>query len=73
MRLVIFPITFTVELVPNYLLMKNFTRIALILVFFITNFSHSQEDLQLTSKDSIITSSSMFGLGFNFVDDSVEI
>lgn len=53
--------------------MKNFTRIALLLVFFNTNFSHSQEDLQLTSKDSIITSSSMFGLGFNFVDDSGDV
>jgi len=53
--------------------MKNITRIALLLLFLNTYFSYSQEDLQLTSKDSIISSSSMFGLGFNFVDDSGDV
>jgi hypothetical protein len=33
------------------------------------NYSSGQE-LQLTSKDSIVTSSWMIGLGYNFVDDS---
>lgn len=53
--------------------MKNFTLIALFVVFLNSNFSYTQEDIQLTSKDSIITSSSIFGLGFNFVDDSGDV
>lgn len=53
--------------------MKKITSIALFLAFIFASFSYSQEDLQLTSKDSIISSSSMFGLGFNFVDDSGDV
>lgn len=45
----------------------------LLLAFCIADFSYSQEDLQLTSKDSLIKSSSIFGLGFNIVDDSGDV
>ncbi len=56
--------------------MKNSTRIALILTLSTVFFSFSQEerqDLQLTARDSVIISSSMLGLGFNFVDDSGDV
>ncbi len=51
--------------------MKHFA----LCVLFVACLSHSslfaqQEELQLTSKDSIVQSSWMFGLGYNFVDDS---
>ncbi|HZJ19446.1 MAG TPA: OmpA family protein, partial [Pricia sp.] len=44
-------------------------------VLFLACLSHNslfsqEEELQLTSKDSIVQSSWMFGLGYNFVDDS---
>lgn len=56
--------------------MKNSTHLALSLAFFTATFSFSQEeskDLQLTSKDSIVKSSWMLGLGFNAVDDSGDV
>lgn len=40
----------------------------LVLVFY--NLTIAQEELQITSKDSIVESSWMFGIGFNAVDDS---
>ncbi|MGI9550973.1 MAG: OmpA family protein [Aurantibacter sp.] len=53
--------------------MKNFTRFASILALLTSISSFSQEELQLTSKDSIIESSTILGLGFNFVDDSGDV
>lgn len=50
--------------------MKNIMRLVLLLAVFNTNFSHSQEEIQLTSKDSIVISAWTFGLGYNIVDDS---
>ena len=45
--------------------------LALIALFFLgCQFVFSQEELVLTSKDSIVQSSWIFGLGFNAVDDS---
>lgn len=40
----------------------------LVLAFY--NMTIAQEELQITSKDSIVESSWMFGIGFNAVDDS---
>ncbi len=56
---------------PNLIPMKHFA----LSVLFVACLSHNslyaqQEELQLTSKDSIVQSSWMFGLGYNFVDDS---
>jgi len=53
--------------------MKNFTLWMLVLVFLAIKPVFSQEDLQLTSKDSIVQSSWIFGLGFNAVDDSGDV
>lgn len=50
--------------------MKKFTLSALFLAFLSITFSYSQEDLVLTSKDSIVKSSWVLGLGYNVVDDS---
>ena len=50
--------------------MKSFTSSILFTLCFTFGFLHAQEDLQLTSTDSIVTSSWMFGLGYNIVDDS---
>lgn len=54
--------------------MKKFTLLLTILSFFITKSHFGQtEDLILTSKDSIVQSSWIFGLGYNFVDDSGDV
>ncbi|MRH99150.1 OmpA family protein [Kriegella sp. EG-1] len=56
--------------------MKNSTHFALLftLFTFFTIFGQEEEqNIQLTSKDSVIVSSSMLGLGFNFVDDSGDV
>lgn len=47
-------------------------KLALIIVFslFLNITVNGQEEFQLTSKDSIVQSSWVFGLGYNFVDDS---
>ena len=47
-------------------------KLALIIVFslFLNITVNGQEEFQLISKDSIIQSSWVFGLGYNFVDDS---
>ncbi len=53
--------------------MKNFTKSIFVLLCFTFNFLDAQEDLQLTSKDSIVVSSWMVGLGYNIVDDSGDV
>ena len=53
--------------------MKSFTLSILVLLCFTFNLLHAQEDLQLTSKDSIVVSSWMVGLGYNVVDDSGDV
>lgn len=51
--------------------MKRNTILSLIILICLdSTFIFSQEDLQLTSKDSIVQSSWMIGVGYNFVDDS---
>ncbi|ASV32490.1 hypothetical protein CJ263_00630 [Maribacter cobaltidurans] len=40
------------------------------MIFAMGNFAMAQEDLQITSKDSIVESSWIVGIGFNAVDDS---
>ena len=50
--------------------MKNYTLCLFVLVFLTSNPIFSQENLKFTSKDSIVQSSWMIGLGYNFVDDS---
>lgn len=45
-------------------------KLVLLLVIFSISHSISSQDLKLTSKDTIVQSSWMVGLGFNFVDDS---
>lgn len=49
--------------------MKTFRYVLILLLALPFNFVDAQE-LQLTAKDSIVTSSWMVGLGYNFVDDS---
>ena len=53
--------------------MKNYTLWLLVLVFFANKPIFSQEEIQLTSKDSIVQSSWILGLGFNAVDDSGDV
>lgn len=50
--------------------MKRITLLSLVVLCFSSSFILGQEDLQLTSKDSIVQSSWMIGLGYNIVDDS---
>jgi len=50
--------------------MKSFTVSILIVLCSTFGLLHAQEDVQLTSKDSIVASSWMFGIGYNVVDDS---
>ena len=50
--------------------MKNCTLCVLVMLMLATTPIFSQEDLQLTSKDSIVKSSWVLGLGFNIVDDT---
>src|SRR5690606_15344257 len=49
--------------------MKTFRYVLILLLALPFNFVDAQE-LRLTAKDSIVTSSWMVGLGYNFVDDS---
>ena len=53
--------------------MKNVKHYALITALFLSVAMFAQEDLKLTAKDSIVQSSWMFGLGYNFVDDSGDV
>ena len=50
--------------------MRTRFLITLSIIFAMVNFALAQEDLQITSKDSIVESSWIFGIGFNAVDDS---
>ena len=50
--------------------MKKYALIMLVMGISATSQIYSQEDLQLTSKDSIVQSSWVLGLGYNIVDDS---
>ncbi len=51
--------------------MKTSAILSLAVLLLMTNYVLGQEDdLQITSKDSIVQSSWIFGLGFNAVDDS---
>ncbi len=51
--------------------MKSYTLHLLAVVLFVSNSVFSQEEeLQLTSKDSVVVSSWVVGLGLNIVDDS---
>ncbi|WP_298480581.1 OmpA family protein [uncultured Maribacter sp.] len=53
--------------------MKNAKHYTLITALFLSVTMFGQENLQLTAKDSIVKSSWMFGLGYNFVDDSGDV
>lgn len=54
--------------------MKNFALLLMVLAFFTSNSNFGQsEDIQLTRKDSVVQSSWIFGLGYNFVDDSGDV
>ena len=54
--------------------MKNFTPVVLVLACFTFGSLFAQEEaLQLTSKDSVVESSWIFGLGYNIVDDSGDV
>ncbi|MGB5666303.1 MAG: OmpA family protein [Maribacter sp.] len=50
--------------------MKNYMLCVLVLLMLATNQILSQDSLQITSKDSIVLSSWVVGLGYNIVDDS---
>ncbi|AZQ58499.1 OmpA family protein [Maribacter sp. MJ134] len=50
--------------------MKTSSLLLLILTVGVINFATSQENLQITPKDSIVQSSWIIGLGYNAVDDS---
>jgi len=53
--------------------MKKNTLLIGVLVCALNTAAYAQDSLQLTSKDSIIISSKMAGLGYNFVDDSGDV
>lgn len=50
--------------------MKIKNLLSFFLVCALVNTAFSQEELEITAKDSIVQSSWMFGIGFNAVDDS---
>lgn len=50
--------------------MKTVKYLSLLLFVSVANITFSQEDLQITAKDSIVQSSWIFGVGFNAVNDS---
>jgi len=50
--------------------MKSLPILLLVLTVGVMNVATSQENLQITSKDSIVQSSWIIGLGYNAVDDS---
>ncbi len=50
--------------------MKTSSLLLLILTVGVINFASSQENLQITPKDSIVQSSWIIGLGYNAIDDS---
>lgn len=50
--------------------MKTTNFFSFLTLFFMVNVSFAQEELQITSNDSIVVSSWIFGVGLNAVDDS---
>jgi len=50
--------------------MKTSSLLLILLTFCAINFAIGQENLQITSKDSIVQSSWIVGLGYNAIDDS---
>jgi len=50
--------------------MKITKFFSFLILFTISSMAYAQEELQITSKDSIVQSSWIFGVGFNAVDDS---
>ena len=50
--------------------MKTSFVFSFFFLFLMINFIFGQEELQITSKDSIVQSSWIFGIGFNAIDDS---
>ncbi|MFS4457194.1 OmpA family protein [Maribacter sp. 2304DJ31-5] len=50
--------------------MKTSSLLSFLIVFIFVTVSNAQEDLRITSKDSIVQKSWIIGLGFNAVDDS---
>lgn len=60
-------------MVPKFSIMKNIKHYTLIAAFFFSLATFAQEELKLTVKDSIVQSSWMLGLGYNFVDDSGDV
>ncbi|MGC1516587.1 MAG: OmpA family protein [Maribacter sp.] len=50
--------------------MKTTKHLRFLVLLLIANLAMAQDELQITSKDSIVQSSWMFGVGFNAVDDS---
>ncbi|WP_299435392.1 OmpA family protein [uncultured Maribacter sp.] len=53
--------------------MKNIKNYILIVALLLCTPIFAQEELKLTEKDSIVKSSWMLGLGYNFVDDSGDV
>ena len=53
--------------------MKNSKHYVLIAALLLSIPIFAQEELKLTKKDSIVKSSWMLGLGYNFVDDSGDV
>ncbi len=53
--------------------MKTMKTIYVLALVLCVNVSIGQENLQLTSRDSLVESSWIFGLGYNFVDDSGDV
>ncbi len=53
--------------------MKTMKTLYVLAIVLCVNVSSGQENLQLTSRDSLVESSWIFGLGYNFVDDSGDV
>ena len=53
--------------------MKNLALLVLLLQCLTINLLSSQEQLHINSKDSVVTSAWMVGLGYNIVDDSGDV
>ena len=52
--------------------MKNCTLCVLVILMLATTPIFPQDSLQIASKDSVVQSSWMVGIGYNFIDDSVD-
>lgn len=60
---------FVLQVILNLDIMKTYIFSAIALLCFVLQI-RSQEVPEITAKDSIVTSSWMFGVGWNFIDDS---